>query len=170
MNNALTDQIEFLNTSFHYHMKRNIVHMIGRYNEGGYQICQCAVQTFIENCLEPTKIRCALISTIFIGHHARKHQLDIYEKYLMPVIIDHFDKTDNHPRVLDYRDEEYIDILLLKSMNYHILECYFKEIKVTTNLYCELHNSAQQFNNPKVRSVILKNITFLCNKYINESL
>ena len=169
MNNALTDQIGFLNTIFQYHEKKNIVHMIGRYNEGGYQICQCAVQTFIENCPEPTKIRCALISTIFIGYHARKHNLYINDNYLMPVIIDHFDKSDNHPQVLDYRDEEYIDILLLKSMNYLALECYFKEIKVTTNLYCELHNSAQQFNNPKVRSVILKNITFLCNKYRNES-
>ena len=32
------------------------------------------------------------------------------------------------------------------------------------------HNSAQKFNNSKVRSVILKNINFLCNKYTNESL
>ena len=170
MNNALTQQIEFLNTSFRYHEKRNIVNMIGQEITGSYQICQCSLETFIKHCSKPIETKCALIAITFIGIHAKKHNVQIYDRYLMPRIIDHFEKGDCHPNVMVYRDEDYIDISLLNLMTYLSLECYFKEIEINAELVCQLHNSAQKFTNSRVKLIFLTNINSLCNKFINESL
>lgn len=170
MNNALTHQIEFLNTSFRYHEKRNIVNMIGQEITGSYQICQCSLETFIKHCSKPIETKCALIAITFIGIHAKKHNVQIYDRYLMPRIIDHFEKGDCHPNVMVYRDEDYIDISLLNLMTYLSLECYFKEIEINAELVCQLQHSAQKFTNPRVKLIFLTNINSLCNKFINESL
>ena len=170
MNNTLTHQIEFLNISFGYHEKRNIVKMIGQDITGGYQICQCSLEAFIEHCTKPIETKCALIATTFIGIHAKKHNVEIYNRYLMPRIIDHFEKGDCHPNVMVYSDEDYVDMTLLNLMTYLSLECYFKDIEINAELFCQLHNSAQKFTNPRVKLIFLTNINSLCNKFINESL
>ena len=170
MNNPLAHQIEFLNSSFRYHEKRKIVNMIGQDITGSYQICQCSLETFIKNCSKPMETRCALIATTFISIHAKKYNVGIYNRYLMPRIIDHFEKGDCHPNVMVYRDEDYIDMSLLNLMAYLSLECYFKDIEMNAELVCQLHNSAQKFTSPRIKLIFLTNINSLCNKFINESL